>query len=315
MKPLSRRRFLTIAGTALGASLLPCAGFADPSLQKISWFGTALGAQASLTLYHLERAYAEQVITLCMAEILRLEKIFSLFHRSSSLVQLNNQGHLINPPSELIDVLEQASLISKLSHGAFDVSVQPLWVLFAGHFQQANAEPNGPSQSAIAKAKDLVGWQNIVIAPNEIKLLKKGMALTLNGIAQGYITDRVSELLKAKGFKDILVNMGEFRALGHHPDGSPWRIQLGTNQDARSIALDNQAIATSAAQGTYFDRTGRYHHLFDPRNARPAENFQHVSVCAPTATLADALSTTLVITNDTSLLEHFPNTKAYVLSI
>lgn len=92
-----------------------------------------------------------------------------------------------------------------------------------------------------------------------------GMALTLNGIAQGYIGDRVAALLEAEGLTDILIDTGEHRALGQMPGGGGWPARLAQG----GAALRNRALATSAPLGTVFDSEGRFGHILDPAPASP----------------------------------------------
>jgi thiamine biosynthesis lipoprotein len=124
------------------------------------------------------------------------------------------------------------------------------------------------------------------------------MAVTLNGIAQGEITDRVAELLSAEGLEHALIDLGEFRALSTHPAGRPWRVGV---EDPHSpgallteVALTGRAIASSATTGTRFDAEGRHHHLFDPRSGRPSRGLVGASVIARRARDADAFSTALL---------------------
>jgi thiamine biosynthesis lipoprotein len=97
----------------------------------------------------------------------------------------------------------------------------------------------------------------------------------------------------------VLIDLGEIRALGGHPDGRPWRVGLEDGAwretTAREIAIVDLAVATSAGSGTTFDRSGRFHHLLDPTTGTSAGHWRSVSVTAPRATVADALSTTLSI--------------------
>ncbi len=185
--------------------------------------------------------------------------------------------------------------MSELSAGAFDVTVQPLWRLYAAHFGSPDADPNGPSDAAIAEALALVDYHGVTVASDSIRLAGSGMAVTLNGIAQGYITDSVAELLRAEGLDSVLIDLGEIRALGDHPEGRPWSVGLKDPGDAaritRRLELRDRALATSAGAGTRFDAQGRHHHLFDPRSGRSAQRYTSVSVVAETATRADALST------------------------
>ncbi|MCY1322783.1 FAD:protein FMN transferase [compost metagenome] len=121
------------------------------------------------------------------------------------------------------------------------------------------------------------------------------MVLTLNGIAQGYVTDRVIALLREAGVSSSLVDMGENRAIGSRADGQPWRIGLADFEDAEDVdtTLDvtDRAVATSSGQGFQFDAKGRFSHILDPRSGAAAQRYARVSVVAPEASTADALST------------------------
>ena len=124
------------------------------------------------------------------------------------------------------------------------------------------------------------------------------MAVTLNGIAQGDITDRVAKLLATEGLTNSLIDLGEMRALGEHPEGRPWRVGVKDPFDSGSLVtqlnLTNRAIATSSVTGTVFDTSGRQHHLFDPKSGRPSHGLISASVIARRATDADAFSTALL---------------------
>ena len=137
------------------------------------------------------------------------------------------------------------------------------------------------------------------IEPAEVRFARPGMAVTLNGIAQGYITDRVAALLQDAGMADVLLDIGEVRALGRHPAGRPWRVGLRHAAEpetiVRTLALADRAVATSAGIASPFEPSGRHHHLFDPATGRPAQAAGQVSVIAPRTTTADALSTALAV--------------------
>ena len=153
------------------------------------------------------------------------------------------------------------------------------------------------------------------------------MALTLNGIAQGYLTDRLVALLRRAGMRSALVETGESYGLGNPPGGHAWRLGLtrtrpgaisaGSSLDVRRatdlrreydqgetvrvpveygqakrvVSLEDRAVATSAPSGTTFDRAGQFHHLFNPHTGACARDWSSVTVKAPSAALADALST------------------------
>jgi len=295
-----RRRVLRLVAAAGGLAMVPGlkAAAAVPRLEPRVWRGTALGAEASITLYHPDAERARWLIGRCVAELRRLEAIFSLYRADSALSILNRQGHLSVPPVDLVRLLAEARTLSEVTDGAFDVTVQPLWTLYADHFRQADADPAGPRPEAIAATLERVGYGAVAVSAGRIAFEKPDMAVTLNGIAQGYITDRVADLLRAAGVDNVLVDLGEARALGRHEDGRPWKVGLADPlrpaQIARVVELADMALATSAGYGTRFDSQGRHHHLFDPTTGRSATRYLSVSVMARSATVADALSTGLV---------------------
>ena len=260
----------------------------------------ALGAAAEIVLHDADAARPRRLIARCVAEIDRLEDVFSLYRPESAISRLNRDGRLTAPPLELVALLAEARFFSERTEGAFDVTVQPLWRLHAAHFARPGADAEGPAAADLARAQALVDYRAVEIEPAEVRLARPGMAITLNGIAQGYITDRVAALLQDAGMGDVLLDIGEVRALGHHPDGRPWRVGLRRAAEpetiARTLALADRAVATSAGIASPFDASGRHHHLFDPATGRPAPGAGQVSVIAPSATMADALSTAFAVT-------------------
>jgi thiamine biosynthesis lipoprotein len=293
----TRRRFIAIAAVAASGAAFARAGSAASQLH--TWRGVALGAEASIRLAHPDGDEARRLIDACVAEIARLERIFSLYRTDSALSRLNADGRLELPPLELVELLGRAASVSQATGGVFDVTVQPLWQRYAAHFATPGADPGGPD---VADVLPLVDWRGVHVAPTEIALARAGMAVTLNGIAQGYVTDRVADLLRAEGMDHVLIDLGETRALGTHPNGRPWRIGLTDPADPTRIAahvpLAGLALATSGGYGTRFEVTGRHNHLIDPRTGRSAPALQSVSVLARDATTADAASTALSFLED-----------------
>ena len=303
MRPApTRRRFLAIAAAATGLPFAALrAGAETAHLHR--WSGIALGAAAEIVLHDPDAARARWLIARCIAEIDRLEDVFSLYRPESAISRLNREGRLTAPPLELVALLAEARSYSERTEGAFDVTVQPLWRLYAAHFASPGADPRGPGEAAHARAQALVDYRAVEIEPAEVRFARPGMAITLNGIAQGYITDRIAALLQDAGMGDVLLDIGEVRALGRHPDGRPWRIGLRDAAEpetiARTVTLADRAVATSAGIASPFDASGRHHHLFDPATGRSAQAAGQVSVIAPRATVADALSTALAVSPPT----------------
>ncbi|MBI1207141.1 MAG: FAD:protein FMN transferase [Azospirillum sp.] len=305
MTSLNRRRFLGISAAAGGLALLPLPpGSAAPAAGggecALAWRGSALGAGATIRLHHPDPAEAHRLIAACVAEIARLEAVFSLFRPDSALSRLNRAGALDAPPQDLVRLLSESAGYSAATCGAFDPTVQPLWRLYAEHFAQPDADPDGPDAAVLAATRSLVDWRRVRVEAGRIAFACPGMAVTLNGIAQGYITDRVIDLLRGRGVERVLADLGEIRSLGRHPDGSPWRVGLEDprrpGHASREIDLENRAVATSGGYGTGFAPDSRFNHLFDPATGHCADRWRAVSVVAATATTADALSTALAVT-------------------
>lgn len=270
----SRRRFLALSACTLAAAALPARAEAPVA----RWQGTAMGSAASLTIAGLSNQAARPIFSKVEAELARIEGHFSL-HRDSALVQLNRSGRLSWPDPAVLALFNLAGEVHAATGGAFDPSVQPLW----------RAVAEGRDTEA---ARALIGWRGVRVAPEEIRLARPGMALTFNGIAQGYAADRVAALLRAQGLTNVLVDMGEIVAQGARADGQPWRAQLAL-PDGTAVgetALRDTALAVSSPAGTRIGPAGVASHILDPRAAR-APLWRLAAITAPSAALADALST------------------------
>lgn len=296
---LSRRRFITVAAVAAGLPLLSKA--VGTQAELVRWDGTALGAPASIQLFHRRRAQARGAIAAGLEELKRLEAIFSLYRADSAISALNREGVLENAPADFVALLSRALALAEISEGVYDPTVQPVWQLYFRHFIAAKPDPAGPASHDISAALAKVDWRAVEVDAERrrIAFARPGMALTLNGGAQGYITDRVTDVLRAHGFDRMLVDMGEPRALSVKPDGSAWRIGIAnpadTSRMVTTLELVNQCVATSGGYGTLFDDAGTFTHLIYTRTGCTAPALQGVSVVADSGTIADGLSAAMLL--------------------
>ena len=296
----TRRRFLKIIGLASigaisGTALVKLTK--TDILQKVTWQGIALGSPAEITIYHPNQKEAEDILSESHKKLVQLENLFSLYKENSQLSMLNKNGYVKNPHPDMLALINLSKKYAEMTDGAFDVTVQPLWNLYNEAFIKTNKPP---LESEIEKTLSLVDWRSISVSKNLINYEKEGMSSTLNGIAQGYITDKISEHLINSDINNTLVQLGEYRGIGDHPDGRPWRLLLSNPEHTDSIGqieFTNAAVATSAGLGTPFDLTGKHHHIFDPKNGYNANNYLQVSVTSKTAAEADALATAFLILN------------------
>ena len=300
----NRRRFIGITAALSASTLLPRTLLAAtaPKIEPVMWRGVALGADAELRLYHPNRAVAESLIQKSLAEVARLEKIFSVYQNDSQLSHLNRSGSLNAPSGDLLSVLSLADNVHRATNGAFDPTVQVLWQRYAQHFTRHPKSETAPNVQAALK---LVNWQNVSFNPQNIVFKQKNMAMTLNGIAQGYITDRVTQILQSSGMNHALIDMGEMRyldTLKQHREFAQIRHPKGDGVlPNQKIPLQNKAVATSSGLGTPFDAAQKFTHLFDPRTGSATAKYQSVSVQADSAAIADALSTAFAVSHETDI--------------
>jgi len=255
----------------------------------------ALGSDISMLVLHGDPTAGEKALDEAFAEISWVEQVMSLYLPQSQVSQLNARGVLKNPDPYLVRILRESRALSEQSTGAFDITVQSLWTLYA------NAQGNGslPTPGAIEAARRQVDWRGISVSPDEIRFHHKSMTITLNGIAQGFAADRAMEALKRHGIRHALVNAGEISAHGRKAAGGPWTVGIQHPRQKDSYlglaGLDDRCLSTSGDYETAFSPDFTHNHIFDPATGRSPEVFSSVTVVAPDATTADALSTAIFV--------------------
>jgi thiamine biosynthesis lipoprotein len=316
-KRWSRRSVLkvlaAVAVLPLGAVALRSVSGA-PGVQ--TWRGESLGGPVSFTLWHPDDAFAHATIARMRTEVERLDAVFSLLRPDSEIVRLNREGRLDRASPDLVAVVAAAQRAADVSSGAFDPTVQPLWRLYESHFRARPDDTAGPSGAEIEAARALVGYDAVVVEGRRLGFARQGMAMTLNGIAQGYITDRITDLLREEGYDHAIVELGETRAVGDDPDGAPWPIGLVDPTDPthvnRTVGIANQALSVSGGYGMRFGHSAD-HHIFNPATGRCPNSLLDVTVIAPRAVDADALSTAIFVAGEAAaprLLAAYPGARA-----
>ncbi|WP_370675977.1 FAD:protein FMN transferase [Pleomorphomonas sp. PLEO] len=294
VRPIARRRFIRI-GAALAAMAFVPATLAAAPVRR--WFGNALGAHASIELVGADATLATATFAAVEQEIARLESLFSLYRTDSALSRLNANGRLDAPEADILRLLALVRSVHAETGGLFDPTVQPVFAAYAAHF--AGGRTDALPAAELGDSLVRVGFDQVMFDEEVVRFSKPGMAMTLNGIAQGYITDRVADLLRARGFDNVLLDIGEIQALGGGRDGGGWKVGLaaGPNGDAlaTTLRLKDRAVATSMMDGTLLNAAGRIGHILHPRKGAVASAFSAVSIVAGQAALADALSTAAVL--------------------
>lgn len=310
MTATSRRQFLAvslgIAGTAaLGVTMASRRRSGDPTilpgdgstrLVRSERSSLAFGTTVKITTLHEDASVGERAADEALAELELVESVMSLYRPDSQLVRLNRDGRLSDPHPYLLTVLRAADEAWRRSDGAFDASVQPLWTLYDG----ARRAGRVPGADQIAAACELVDWSAVRLTDSsQIEFTRPGLSLTLNGIAQGFATDRAMSVLREHGVTRAILDTGEIGALGNRQQNEPWNIGIQHPREPDhylSVArLAGRCLATSGDYATRLSADGRVHHVFDPRTGSSPRELSSVSVVAPTAMEADALSTALMV--------------------
>ncbi len=299
-KPVTRRRALFIGAVLVAGAAIPSALLAPRALAAapVRWSGQALGAHAEIELLGASEAEARPVLAALEVEIARLEAIFSLYRQDSALSRLNRDGALADPPPELLEVLALSRAVHRQTGGLFDPTVQPLFAFYATWFTKAH-RARLPEVHELAPVLARVGMDKVAFDDARITFAQAGMALTLNGIAQGYITDRIAALLKSHGYGNMLLDIGEIQAVGKGRNGAGWQVGIrkGVNgpELAEHLMLSDMAVATSMMLGTTFDRQGHAGHILHPKKGLTQHYTARASVIHSSAVFADAMSTAVVL--------------------
>ncbi|NNF43870.1 MAG: FAD:protein FMN transferase [Phycisphaerales bacterium] len=239
------------------------------------------------------------------------EIVFSIFHAvdasmsewkpTTPLSEVNRSaGRRAAPvPDELLALIRRGLAIGERTDGAFDITWAALWGLW-----DFTAEvPTVPADDAVGRRVMLVDFRRVQVdeAAGTVFLPQEGMVIGLGGIAKGHALDRAARALRARGIHDFMISAAGQMMLGGTRGGRPWRIGVrdprGTRDDFfATLELTDTSVSTSGDYERFFVREGvRYHHILDPRTGRPSRGVRSATVVTEDATLADALSTALMI--------------------
>lgn len=297
MRTINRRQALHLltactAATAIAPVLrvLPCLAASMPSVQEERLL---LGTIVGITAVAPSARQAQEAIDAAFTTIGRLDAILSRYNPCTPLAALNTHGRLHDIPTELKTVLEYGIQLHKITAGRFDMTIAPVIDLL--EHTQANPDP-----ADLREALALVDSRRIRLANGHIALAQD-MAITLDGVAKGYIADQAAQTLREHGIAHFLVDAGgDIRVQGSpegHSFGRPWVVAI-EDPDKRAhypttISLRDGAVATSG--GYEHPLSAKTHHLLDPRSGHSPQHVRSVSVVAPTVMQADGLATALCL--------------------
>lgn len=281
-----------------------------------------LGTVCQITIYDYpsEEAFAE-----VFDRIADIEKKMSLHTDASEIAQINKHAgkEAVVVSCDTFSVIAEGLKVSRLSGGAFDMTVGPLveaWGIGSEH-------PRLPPPEEIDALLPLVGYQDVLIDEGRmaVKLAEEGMMLDLGGIAKGYAADEAAKILTSHGVHKAIVNLGgNILTLGSRPDANPWRIGIQNPEAARGeyvmvVQLTDSSLVTSGPYERNFVLDGKvYHHILDTKSGYPVDtDMTSVSIIGKPSIIADALSTavfSLGLSDGMALIESIDGMEAIFIT-
>ena len=265
--------------SAIGMSILLIISMVSCSKEdeKVDKYATKMDTIMHLTAYGPN---ANKAIEAAFNRVDEIEKMASSSINTSDVNKINEAAgkEYVNVHPEIIKIIKTSIEYSKISNGAFDITVSPLIKLWG----IGTPDERIPTDYEIKEKVALVGYNNISIndADSSVKLMKEGMAIDLGGVAKGFTADEIIKVLKEYNVNSAIINLGgsSIYTLGEKPDKTLWSIAIQNPRKEKNegnigiINLNQDALSTSGDYQRFFIKEGkRYHHILDPTTGYPAE--------------------------------------------
>jgi thiamine biosynthesis lipoprotein len=284
-----------------------------------------MGTIFTIDLNTTDQANAEQDMNLAFDEIDRLEALLSNYRPSSELSRISREAGsapIVTDP-ETFHFLDRSLYWSRVSNGAFDITVGPLLRAWGFFFHQGRV----PSQAELNAVRNKIGWQHIALDAQTRTVSftnHQTMELDPGSIGKGFAVDSVVKILRDHGVTSAFISAGgsTLYAIGTVPGSAGWPVDIPDprrpGKSAATILLKDTSLSTGACTEKFFIKNGhRYCHIFDPRTMRPVEGILQTTVINPSATDSDALSTVVFVLDPAAsrrLLASMPETQALIFS-
>ena len=260
-----------------------------------------MGSRFDITVVEKDAKKATNYIDIAIGEISRIEKIISSWDINSQTSEINRNAGIkpVKVNLELLNLINRAIQISKITDGAFDISyasMDKIWK-FDGSMTKM------PSEEKIKNSVAKVGYKNIVINKENSTVFLKlpGMKIGFGAIGKGYAADKAKELLIKKGVTAGIINAsGDMNTWGKQPNGNEWKIAIknpfNKNKVFAVLPIKEGAVVTSGNYEKHVTfNNKKYTHIIDPRTGLPSSGIISVTVFAPKAEIADALATSVFV--------------------
>lgn len=271
----------------------------------------ALGTFVTITVVHPDVSEGISAVRAAFDEVHRIHDLMNVHKQSSEVGVLNREGYYEGVSDDTRHVIQRANSFSERMEGAFDITVLPVLELWEENFSKSKI----PTDSEISQRLELVNYRNILIEDKNIRFRKRGMGITLAGVAKGYAVDKAIEALSRGNIRHALVNAGgDIRVIGGKDENIPWRIAIRDPRNktriVTAVELHDQAIATS---GTY---RRSFSDIINPKVGRPVQGVLSSTVITEKAMDADMLATCMFILEaekGIELIGELDGVKAFVI--
>jgi len=260
-----------------------------------------MGSVFEFTVIDKDSLQANEHIDMAIAEMERIENLISEWRPETQISAVNRNAGIrpVRVDAEVFDLTKRALTYSKMSDGAFDISIVALdkvWV-FDGSMTEM------PTEEAIRQSVAKVGFENIILDSVEQSIFLKhtGMKIGFGSIGKGYAADKGREFLRKLGVEGGIVNAsGDLASWGEQTDGKPWAIGVNNpfrlHKMVKILKIREGAVATSGSYEKYAEIDGkRYAHIIDPKTGYPSTGLTSVTIYGPSAEFANALSTSIMV--------------------
>jgi thiamine biosynthesis lipoprotein len=268
--------------------------------EPISKQAFKLNTVVTITLYDSRN---EDILDGAMAVCDKYEGIYSRTLETSELYKLNHGllekssqgGNNYQVSDDMADILEKGLYYSKLTKGAFDITVEPITSLW----NFTASEPVLPEKSDLEDALNRVGYENLHVEDHKVTFDIDGMGIDFGAIAKGYIADRIKEYLLSRGVKSAMINLGgNVLCVGEKPDGTAFKIGIqkpfaDRNETVAVMEINDLSVVSSGVYERYFIKDGTlYHHILNPKTGYSySNNLISVTIISSQSVDGDGLST------------------------
>jgi thiamine biosynthesis lipoprotein len=279
-----------------------------------------MGTVFEIAAYDQSSEHASKAIEKAFQEIVRIDDLLSNYKPDSALSNLNRSAHFHaeKVPPDLYRVIDQSIRFSRLSDGKFDISIAPLVDLWKAALRGGDT----PTRARLEEVRGCVGYEKIELTPpDQISFRSSCLQLDLGAIGKGYAVDRAAEVLHSLGIRDALINAGgsTILAMGSPPNQTAWLVHLRdpSNKKDPQVMLKDESVSTSEQTAPSLLGNDSAGHIIDPNTGMPLKTVFAVSAVSKTATVSDALSTTLLLlgpTKGTALIKNTADVSAIWIS-